>query len=402
MCLLILFVLAGPTQAGQVETVDGRTVTGPIVAIVDGGVTVGTPEGKQTIPRRDVASVIGERAAGLGAMARPGQPVVVTAGGDILTVRDVHLADGRFVMTHDAMGTLTVDLAAVRTIYTPGRNRTPADVLRMCEQMQLTDGPTDRLLVVGKDDKALSAEGVLLGIGPATGATKGTAVRFSWADEDREIPLSKVRAILVAGARREATPLGRLRLTDGSTVSFRHLSVADGWVRFGSADLGAGEVAWEAVAAIHFTHNRVVHLGDLTPAETIEHGLMDWAFTHRVDASVGGGPLTLDGRVYERGLGVHSFCEIRYDLDGQYAFFLATVGIDDAVGDKGDATLTILADGAPLAEPMRLTGASQAQRVRLAIDGAKRLTIRVDFGADELDVADHVDLAEARLVRATD
>lgn len=401
-CLVIIALLAGPTPGGQVETVDGRTVTGTILDVSDVSVRVDAAEGEQTIERRDVASVIGERAAAAGAMTRAGQPVVVTAGGDVLAVRDIHLADGQFVMTHNTMGTLTVDLAAIRAVYIPERNQTPAEVRGICEQMQLADGPADRLLVVGKDGKMLSAEGVLLGIGPAADGKTGTVVTFTWADEDREIALSKVRAILVAGARREGARRGYLTLTDGSTVSVLHVSMADGRVRFGSADLGDTEVAWEAVAAIGFAHDRVIHLGDLAPAEVIEHGLMDWTFPHRVDASAGGGPLTLGGRSYERGLGVHSFCQLSYDLGGEYAFFLATVGIDDAVGDQGDATLTISADGKPLAEPMRLTGAGEAERIRLVVDGAERLTIRVDFGDDELDVADHVDLAEARLVRATD
>ena len=58
----------------------------------------------------------------------------------------------------------------------------------------------------------------------------------------------------------------------------------------------------------------------------------------------------------------------------------------------------MLADGRALRE-LRLAGADAPQTLRADVSGAKTLTIRVAFGADALDVADHVDLAAARLIR---
>jgi len=37
--------------------------------------------------------------------------------------------------------------------------------------------------------------------------------------------------------------------------------------------------------------------------------------------------------------------------------------------------------------------------VRLSVQGVKTLTIRVEFGSDGVDVGDHVDIADARLVK---
>ena len=96
---------------------------------------------------------------------------------------------------------------------------------------------------------------------------------------------------------------------------------------------------------------------------------------------------------------MHSFCEQTYALDGEYKAFVAVVGIDDAVRPAGDATLTFLGDGKVLGEPLRLTGRDKARMVRLDITGVRTFTIRVEFGADKLDVGDHVDLAAARLVK---
>jgi len=153
------------------------------------------------------------------------------------------------------------------------------------------------------------------------------------------------------------------------------------------------------VLALRFRSDRVAELADIKPASVKEHGFFDKTFPYRTNQAVSGGPLTLDGRVYRQGLSLHSFCEQTYKLDGAYKTFVATVGIDDAVRPAGDATLTFLGDGKVLGKPLRLTGRDKPHTVRLDIAGIRAFTIRVDFGADKLDVGDHVNLAAARLVK---
>ena len=123
-------------------------------------------------------------------------------------------------------------------------------------------------------------------------------------------------------------------------------------------------------------------------------------FAHRVNQSVGGGPLVLDKKTYDVGLGLNSFSHLEYKLDGQYKTFVATAGIDDAVRPAGNATLTILGDGKELCKPMDLTGKDEHPvELRLDLSGVKVLTIQVDYGPDKVAVGDHVDIVGARLVK---
>ena len=92
--------------------------------------------------------------------------------------------------------------------------------------------------------------------------------------------------------------------------------------------------------------------------------------------------------------------KLTYTIDGKYSRFVTVAGIDDAVRPAGNAELVILGDGKVLGKAIQLTGKDKAQTVRVDITGVKVLTIRVGFGADGLDVADHVDLAAARLIKA--
>jgi hypothetical protein len=118
-----------------------------------------------------------------------------------------------------------------------------------------------------------------------------------------------------------------------------------------------------------------------------------------VTRSVAGGALLLDGKQYLSGVGLHSQCELTYTLAGKYTLFVARAGINDAVRPAGEAILTILGDGKPLLKPTVLRGKEVSVPIRLDVKGVKKLTIRVGYGPDKIDAADHVDLVAARLIR---
>jgi hypothetical protein len=86
-----------------------------------------------------------------------------------------------------------------------------------------------------------------------------------------------------------------------------------------------------------------------------------------------------------------------YRLPAGFQRFKTLVGIDDAVRPRGHVRLVIRADDRVL-EELTVTGVDKAIPLDLDISGAGRLAILVDFG-DDLDVADHLDLCEARIVK---
>ncbi len=65
----------------------------------------------------------------------------------------------------------------------------------------------------------------------------------------------------------------------------------------------------------------------------------------------------------------------------------------------GSAEVTFLGDGKPLGKPITVTGKDAPKPVRLSLAGVKKLTVRVNFGPDKLDVADHLNLAAPRLIK---
>lgn len=111
-----------------------------------------------------------------------------------------------------------------------------------------------------------------------------------------------------------------------------------------------------------------------------------------------GKTLTLNGKTYAKGLGVHADSELRYLLDGEYSRFTADIGIDDEVGDKGNVIFQVWADGVKLFDSGAMTGSSTIRRVDVDVAGKQELKLLVlANGSRDYD---HANWADARLTNA--
>ncbi|MEX0728851.1 MAG: NPCBM/NEW2 domain-containing protein [Planctomycetaceae bacterium] len=120
---------------------------------------------------------------------------------------------------------------------------------------------------------------------------------------------------------------------------------------------------------------------------------------YQIDRNATSGPLIVAGREYIKGVGLHSQCRLTYELDDQFTRFQAEAGIDDAVGEKGQAWLSILVDGEPRVERVLLQGSAGVKEIGVdRLERARQLTIVVEFGPFG-DVGDHVDLVNPMLIR---
>ncbi len=121
----------------------------------------------------------------------------------------------------------------------------------------------------------------------------------------------------------------------------------------------------------------------------------------RSNGEQGGGdgrPISIGGRDYARGLGVHADSRIDYQLDGAYTTFLADVGVDDEAGETGTVTFEVWADRVKLLDTGPMRGGMPAREVRVDLAGRSNLTLIVTDAGDG-NGCDHADWADARLVR---
>jgi hypothetical protein len=189
-------------------------------------------------------------------------------------------------------------------------------------------------------------------------------------------------------------------LTDGSRLS---LSAArqEGKVLSGQTLIGVPvRIPIIELVSLDMRQGRAVYLSDLKPRQYDYTSYLGVKYPFVGDGSVAGRELRLAGSTYDKGLGLHSQGALTYDLGKGYRRFQAIVGLDDQTGRCGSVRIKVLVDGKPhdLGWDKELTLADGPRLVDLDVQGAKVLTLVVEFGRSG-DVQDHVNWADARLIR---
>ena len=143
-----------------------------------------------------------------------------------------------------------------------------------------------------------------------------------------------------------------------------------------------------------------VYLSDLKWEGTPTNG---WG-PIELDQSVGnrssndGQEITINGKVYKKGLGVHSHSEVKYSLGGQYSKFLTDIGIDDSTCGLASVIFEVYVDDSKVFESETLTQQDDAIRLDINIEGAQELKLVVKDAGDE-NICDHANWADAKLKR---
>ncbi|GAB3462136.1 glycoside hydrolase family 97 catalytic domain-containing protein [Actinophytocola sediminis] len=108
-----------------------------------------------------------------------------------------------------------------------------------------------------------------------------------------------------------------------------------------------------------------------------------------------GNPLTIDGVVYEKGLGMHAPANLTVYLGQQCSRFDALVGLDDETTEPGSVTFEVIGDGETLHDSGVLRPGPAAP-VEVDVTGVRMLSLLVTDGGDNKNF-DHADWADARL-----
>ena len=90
----------------------------------------------------------------------------------------------------------------------------------------------------------------------------------------------------------------------------------------------------------------VIDVGDLTPISSVNGWGPIEIDRSNGDLAAGDGlPLTLNGIVFPKGIGVHAAADLLYGVPAGCSSFTAVVGLDDEVGPNGSVVFQVLVDG---------------------------------------------------------
>ena len=141
-----------------------------------------------------------------------------------------------------------------------------------------------------------------------------------------------------------------------------------------------------------------VQLSDLVPTGTPVNGFgpFERDLSNGEDGAGDGGPLTINGAVYAKGLGVHAASDLRFTMPGTCTTFAAQVGVDDEVGANGSVVFEVWnGTTTRLYQSPGKTGADAATAVSVPISGVT--TLRLVVTTNGTDVFDHADWADAKV-----
>ena len=123
-----------------------------------------------------------------------------------------------------------------------------------------------------------------------------------------------------------------------------------------------------------------VFLSDIRPDEYRFLPYLDMNWPYRTDRNVTGGQLRCGGRLYMKGLGVHSAARLSYELDRPWRRFQAEIGIDDSTAGRGSVGFRVFVDGKLKYASLAVRGGMPPQSVSVDLAGAKQLDLVVDYG----------------------
>lgn len=204
-------------------------------------------------------------------------------------------------------------------------------------------------------------------------------------------------------------------LADGSSIRGNLVAISASAVKLNAQIASLGELALPLgqVASIVFHNGSVVYLSDLPPTRAVEMpfvGAGSTFFPYQRDRSVTGDdrPISVDGKRYARGLGVHAQSELTFDIGGRFSTFQAVAGLDDSAAGGGSVVFKVIGDGKVLFDSGLVAGREWAKRmenaqvggkeIRVDVRGVRSLTLRVECGPDD-DVLDRAAWADTKLIK---
>lgn len=255
----------------------------------------------------------------------------------------------------------------------------------------------------GKDASSTDADVVVLRNGDRVSGTivsvSDSSLRISEdsGEEDVEIRWSGVARMSLVNQDAETTRAEWLvRLLNGDEIRAAGFQWQGEVIRLNTPSFGEISLDLKAIGVIiHDAPNRR-WLSQMEPVryESIPFFSTTWPL--RVDRNAEGGPLSMAGVVYFRGVGLHAACRVTWPLDSQFRRLTGVIGVDDSAAASSGADIVIRGGSRVLYEATDVQPGEPPRRLDVDLTHVNDLTIEVNFGKGG-DVGDRVDFANMRL-----
>jgi hypothetical protein len=258
----------------------------------------------------------------------------------------------------------------------------------------------DRLLrrEPGRDVLLLARDGKVLAVPGAVELLGADQCEFRVGRKLQTAPIQSLVGIVFGSQVPRQKPAARIALRGGDAIGAALIAIRDDRVQIASELIGPLDLALGAVQRVELSSARVVSLVDLAPATTQVRSVLDTTWSVGRNANLRGQPLSIRGQVFQRGIGVHAYTLLAYDLSAAYEYFTATVGIDDSAPEFASVIFRIKLDGRIAYESPVLRRSDAPMQVNVKLTGARVLELECD-PTEDLDMGDHAVWGAPSLVK---
>ena len=392
-------------------------LTGELVSLSADTIQLKTAAGAQSLPVKEVQSLEFQAAA----PAEKPSLWLELVDGSQLVAQSYLASEGQ--ATIELLGGTKVQVAtrSIRHV----RFREHAGELAEQWQAIVNGEPTSDLLVIrrkttraaeGGEEGAPAAEiesldeldGTVLDVTAAS-------VKFEFGGDQLDVKRERIDGIVYFHPVQRQLPAPICRVTDTSRSLWtaRSIELADGRLQFVTTSGVSAALPLDQVAQLDFSSGNVAFLGELEAESTLQDGSFqprNMTATFKQLKSprwiaggsqrpFGGEGLSIGGKKFTRGMALASRTRLSYRVPEGMIRFRALAGLDDAAGPAANLTLVILADNREVyRQSFTAEGERQPAPIDLEVGNARRWTIVVEDGSG-LDIADQLDLAEARFTK---
>jgi len=384
---------AGGAPAAEIDTLKGERHSGELVSLDGATAILKSGESSNTVPLADILELRfpvnpppDEASTGVR---------VTLLDGTRLTLKAFSIADDA-ACCETSFGTLTFPVARLAHVRF---GISTAKLDEAWSALLARESKNDLLVVTKKDDVLDFFAGVT---GDAGGKGDGSdKITFLLDGDEVQVARDKAHGIIF---HRRAPSLPKsvcqVRLAGGDVLEVSRLTWDGGALRVRLVSGSEVTIPAGRLAALDFSAGKIRYLSQLEPRDVKYVPFFDITHEYRRDRSLDGTPLMLAGKAWSRGLAIHSKTTLRYRIAGDYTRFQAVAGIDDSVrrGGKFNVRLVIKGDGQSLFDA-EIKTEDAPRPIELDVTGVRDFEIAVDFGSDMLDICDHLDLADAKLLK---
>jgi hypothetical protein len=390
--LLALLVCVPLGRAAELRTLSGKSYVGQILAAGDKVVEISTPAGNVKVPTSQVLDV----------RIQPAKPAA-----DAPRI-DCELTDGTVLRCKPeglAIKGTAVQLTLISGAVVKVGLKDVSHFLRDAHKAALRDRfreimkrkvKNDRMLVLkgDKDAKNPDLDFIAGTLGEAD--AKGERIEFRYPDGKTFKPrLARLQGMLFFRPNPELSPtVCQVHDVTGDVFMANKLSADASGYKLTTATGASVGLDKAAVARLDYNINKLNFLSDLEPSRVVERSGSGLITRYRRDRNLDNDPIRIHGKAYPKGLSLHAYTELEYNLDGKYKDFSAVIGVDDQVAGTSKAQVTVECDGAKVfsQEIDRKT----VKKLTVRVKDVSKLVLIVS-SKNLLDLHDHVTFADAKV-----